>query len=154
MKLLIQRVNSASVEVENKVVGQIKKGLLVFLGVEKDDTREKADDLIKKLLNLRVFANKDNSKHFDQSLLDIQGEVLVVSQFTLCADLSKGRRPDFYQAASPDLAKELYQYFVSKLKVESPKGAPSGLNVQTGEFGAYMQVKLENDGPSTFVLGI
>ena len=143
MKVLIQRVNTASVEVENEVVGQINKGFLVFLGVGKDDTETEVDYLVEKLVNLRMFA--DGDKHFEKSLLGINGEVLVVSQFTLYGSCDKGRRPDFFASAGPEKAKDLYKLFIDKLKLKNIK-------TESGEFGAYMQVKLVNDGPSTFLL--
>ena len=161
MKILVQRVTSASVEVDpsfakasedmKKVVGQINKGLLVFLGVGKDDSEAEVDYLVEKLINLRVFADGDPStgsgqvKHFEKSLLEVEGEVLVVSQFTLYGSCEKGRRPDFFNSAGPEKAKELYEQFINKLKSKNIK-------TQSGEFGAYMQVKLVNDGPTTFLL--
>jgi D-aminoacyl-tRNA deacylase len=143
MKLLIQRVKSAQVLVNKKVVGSIGNGVLVFLGITKEDNGNEIDYLVNKLTNLRIFANED--KHFDKSLLDVQGEALIVSQFTLCSACEKGRRPDFFAAAEPFRAKKLYDDFITKLEA-------TGVSVSTGEFGAYMQVKLENDGPATFLL--
>ena len=143
MKLLLQRVNSASVEVDNKIVGQINKGLLVFLGVGKNDSEAEADYLVEKVINLRIFS--DGDKHFEKSLLEVGGEVLVVSQFTLYANCGKGRRPDFFDSAEPSKAEALYNKFINKLKSKNIK-------TEAGKFGAYMQVKLENDGPSTFWL--
>jgi D-aminoacyl-tRNA deacylase len=143
MKLLIQRVKSAQVIVNKKVVGEIGNGVLVFLGITKEDNGTEIDYLINKLTNLRIFENED--KHFDKSLLDIKGEALIVSQFTLCGACEKGRRPDFFAAAEPFRAKKIYDDFITKLEA-------TGVSVATGEFGAYMQVKLENDGPATFLL--
>ncbi|NQT49655.1 D-tyrosyl-tRNA(Tyr) deacylase [Candidatus Kuenenbacteria bacterium] len=143
MKILLQRVTSASVEVESKVVGQIGSGLLVFLGVGKEDFEAEVDFLVEKLINMRVFPVED--KHFDKSLLEVDGEVLVISQFTLYGNCEKGRRPDFFASAGPEKAEELYNKFIEKLKTKNIK-------VESGEFGAYMQVKLVNDGPSTFLL--
>ena len=143
MKLLIQRAKTASVVIKGETVGKIGQGLLAFLSIEKSDTGEEIDYLVNKLVNLRIFGQGD--KPFDLSLKDIDGEVLVVSQFTLCGACEKGRRPDFFGAAEPFRAKKIYDDFVTKLKTEEVK-------VETGEFGAYMQVNLENDGPATFML--
>lgn len=143
MKLLIQRVKSAEVLVKGQSVGKIGQGLLVFLAIDKQDTGDEVDYLVNKLINLRVFAHDD--KPFDLSLKEIKGEILLVSQFTLCGACEKGRRPDFFAAAEPFRAKKIYDQFIDKLKAEDTI-------VATGEFGAYMQVKLENDGPATFML--
>ena len=145
MKLLIQRTKNAQVLVNKKVVGEIGNGLLVFLGIGKEDTGEEIDYLVNKLVNLRIFENKEKEQHFDLSLKDVKGEVLIVSQFTLCSSCEKGRRPDFFAAAEPFRAKKIYDDFIAKVKEQ-------GVKVETGEFGAYMQVKLENDGPATFML--
>ena len=140
---LIQRVSSASVSVENKVVGNIDQGLLLLLGIEKTDL-EAADKLLQKILNYRVFADSEGKMNL--SLRDIGGELLVVSQFTLAADTNKGLRPSFSSAASPEQAEELYDYFLTQ--------AATALNtqIQSGRFGADMQVMLHNDGPVTFML--
>ncbi len=151
MKVLLQRVNLASVEVDNKVVGKIGKGLLAFLGVGKEDSEVEVTTLVEKLINLRIFPVEDPStssgqgKHFDKSLLEVGGEVLVVSQFTLYANCEKGRRPDFFDSADPKKAEDLYNKFIDKLKSKNIK-------TEAGKFGAYMQVNLENDGPCTFWL--
>lgn len=145
MIALIQRVKQAKVDIDNQTVGEIKQGLLVLLGVEKTDTPALADKLLKKVTNYRVFS--DNEGKMNLSLQDIQGELLVVSQFTLAADTSKGLRPGFSVAAAPSDAQALYQYFVEASKT-------LGFDTQTGEFGADMQVSLVNDGPVTFSLKV
>lgn len=143
MKLVIQRVSEAKVEVDNKIVGKIGKGFLVLFGVAQGDTKEQADFLAEKLCNLRVFEDKDEKMNL--SIKDIDGELLVVSQFTLYADCRKGNRPSFIDAAKPQEANELYEYFMDKCK---------GLvkNVEKGIFGADMKVSLLNDGPVTIIL--
>ena len=143
MRLVIQRVNNAKVEVNNKIIGQIEKGFLVLLGVGPNDTEEIADFLVEKLCNLRVF--KDENEKMNLSIKDIDGELLVVSQFTLYADCKKGNRPSFSNAAKPEKANELYEYFMKKCKEKVKK-------VEHGEFGADMKVKLLNDGPVTIIL--
>jgi len=143
MKVLIQRVKQASVDVNNECVGKIDKGLLVFLGVKEEDTEDNVDYLVNKIINLRIFSD-DNDK-MNLSLLDTNGQVLVVSQFTLYADCSRGRRPSYTNAATPKLAKKLYKSFIEKLKREDIK-------VQSGIFGAYMDVNLINDGPVTIMI--
>lgn len=141
---LIQRVSSASVSVENTVVGTIDQGLLLLLGIEKTDLEAAADKLLQKILNYRVFADSEGKMNL--SLRDIGGELLVVSQFTLAADTNKGLRPSFSAAASPEQAEALYDYFLTQ--------AATALNtqIQSGRFGADMQVMLHNDGPVTFML--
>jgi len=143
MRAVIQRVKSASVKVEGGIVGKIGKGILVLLGVAADDTEKDAVYLVEKTLNLRIF--EDTQAKMNLSLLDISGELLVVSQFTLYADTRKGRRPSFIEAASPEKAALLYEYFVS----ESGKQL---LRVETGKFQAMMDVELINDGPVTILL--
>ena len=143
MKLVIQRVRNAKVEVDNKVVGSIEKGFLVLLGVTHSDTRETADYLVKKLVNLRVF--EDENGKMKLGLNDINGELLIVSQFTLYADCTSGNRPSFTNAAKPDFAKKLYDYFCDKCK-------ENNIKVEQGFFGADMKVSLLNDGPVTIVL--
>ena len=143
MRLLVQRVSSAQVDVDSKTVGKINNGFLVLIGVTHTDTREIADYLVKKLCNLRVF--KDENSKMNLSIKDVDGELLIVSQFTLYADCQHGNRPSFVNSAKPDMANELYQYFVEKCKREVEK-------VETGIFGADMKVELLNDGPVTIIL--
>ena len=139
---LIQRVSEAQVRVLDEVVGEIGPGLLVFLGVEKTDSRAQVDKLLNKVLNYRLFG--DDKDHMNLSLLDVGGELLVVSQFTLAADTKKGLRASFSSAAAPEDAESLYQLFVER--------AIQSVIVQTGRFGADMKVSLVNDGPVTFML--
>lgn len=144
MIALIQRVTQAQVDVQGEIVGKIDKGLLVLLGVEKEDTHEKADKLAEKVLNYRVFSDEN-----DKMNLNVQqagGELLIVSQFTLAADTQKGLRPSFSKGAPPDLANELYEYFAQKCGEK--------IKVSTGRFAADMKVSLVNDGPVTFWLTI
>lgn len=143
MRLLIQRVSHAKVEVGSLTVGSIGNGALVFLGVAHSDTAKESSYLATKLVHLRMF--HDENQKMNRSLLDIRGNVLIVSQFTLYADCSEGRRPSFTQAAPPDLAEALYSYFVEEVR-------KTGLLVETGMFGENMQVSLLNDGPVTFVI--
>jgi D-tyrosyl-tRNA(Tyr) deacylase len=141
---LIQRVSSASVSIENNLCGQINQGILLLLGVEKNDGPAESDQLLKKLLNYRIFAD-DNGK-MNRSLVDINGDLLIVSQFTLAADTKKGLRPSFSSAAAPQEAKALYEYFLAQAKnIHNGK-------IASGQFGADMQVSLCNDGPVTFLL--
>lgn len=144
MKAVIQRVKYATVKVDNKIIGECKQGFMILFGVIDGDTENDADKLIKKIPVLRIF--EDENGKMNKSLLDIDGEILVVSQFTLAADCSHGRRPSFTASAPPDIANELYEYFVGELKTAGVK------SVQTGEFGADMAVELLNDGPVTIVL--
>ncbi|MEK7723102.1 MAG: D-aminoacyl-tRNA deacylase [Acidobacteriota bacterium] len=143
MRAVIQRVKRASVTVENKIVGKIGKGLLVLLGVSVQDTEKDAIYLAEKTLNLRIF--EDSEDKMNLSLKDINGEILVVSQFTLYGDVRKGRRPSFIDAAPPEKANQLYEYFVSELRNKL-------LQVETGKFQAMMDVELINDGPVTILL--
>ena len=143
MKLLVQRVNNASVEVNEKIIGEINKGFLVFLGITHTDTEEIADYLVNKLLNLRVF--EDENGKMNLNINSVNGELLLVSQFTLYANTKEGNRPSFVDAAKPDYANKLYEYIIEKLRNEN-------IIVQTGEFGADMQVSLINDGPVTIML--
>lgn len=143
MKLVIQRVNHAEVSVEGKIVGKIGKGLLVFLGVGQQDTKEIADKFLKKLLGLRIFEDENGKTNL--SMADVNGELLIVSQFTLYANCRKGNRPSFIEAGQPDMANELYEYMLQ----EAAKQVPV---VERGIFGADMKVSLENDGPFTILL--
>ena len=143
MKLVVQRVKNAKVEVDEKTVGSINQGFLVLLGVTHTDTRSEADYLVKKLCNLRVF--EDENGKMNLGLKDVGGELLIVSQFTLYADCSQGNRPSFINAAKPDVANELYENFCEKCKEQKIK-------VEKGIFGADMKVNLLNDGPVTIIL--
>lgn len=143
MKLIIQRVSHASVKVDNDIVGKIGQGFLVLLGVGPEDTKETADYLVQKLIKLRVF--EDENGKMNLSLKDIDGELLIVSQFTLYADCTGGNRPSFINAAKPEKANELYEYFIKECKKEN-------INVEHGIFAADMKVELLNDGPVTIIL--
>lgn len=143
MKALIQRVTRASVTVDGKTIGEIEKGILVLLGITDTDTEKDVSYLALKIANLRVF--KGDKSGFDLSLLDTQGSLLVVSQFTLYGSTKKGRRPDFNAAARPEMAEPLYELFIKKAQ-------EMGLNTATGRFGATMQVELINDGPVTLMI--
>ena len=145
MKVILQRVTGAAVIVADKVVGKIEQGALLLVGVTHNDAFEQADWMARKIASLRVFRAAEGPSHFERSLLDIGGAVLVVSQFTLYGDARKGRRPDFSQAARPAVAAPLIDYFCNKLRAE-------GLTVETGIFGADMRVELANDGPVTIIL--
>jgi len=151
MKIVIQRVTEASVDVVTETpqgtirntTGSINKGFLVLLGVGHEDTKEDVDKMVKKLLQLRIFEDEQGKTNL--SIQDVNGELLIISQFTLYADCRKGNRPSFVNAAKPDLANELYEYFITKCKEIIPK-------VESGSFGADMKVSLVNDGPFTIVL--
>ncbi|AZZ43691.1 D-tyrosyl-tRNA(Tyr) deacylase [Pseudomonadaceae bacterium SI-3] len=143
MKALIQRVRQARVEVAGEVIGSIDQGLLVLVGVEREDDRARADKLLHKLLRYRVFS--DENDKMNRSLSDVGGGLLLVSQFTLAADTNSGLRPSFSTAAPPELGEELYDYLVGQARLQHP-------NVACGRFGADMQVYLQNDGPVTFLL--
>lgn len=145
MKFVIQRVNHAQVAVDGAVIGKIGKGFLVFIGVSNEDTKEIADKYIKKLLGLRIFEDENGKTNL--SLKDVDGELLLVSQFTLYADCSHGNRPSFVCAGKPELARELYGYIIEECRKQVAV-------VETGEFGADMKVELENDGPFTIVLDL
>jgi len=143
VKALIQRVSKASVSIDSEEVGRIGRGLVVFLGVADGDMQKDAQYLMQKIINLRIFA--DAEEKFNLSALDINGELLLVSQFTLLADTRKGRRPSFIGAAPPDQAEAMFDYFVELAR-------DSGLKVATGRFQQYMQVEIHNDGPVTVML--
>lgn len=143
MKALIQRVKQASVTIDGELYSSINNGMLVLLGVMKDDTIENAQKLAQKLIGLRIF--EDEQGKMNKSILDTNGEMLVVSQFTLCGDCKKGTRPSFDKSAPPQIAEELYKYFIDTIKKEISI-------VKTGKFGAMMDVALINDGPVTFMV--
>jgi len=143
MRFVIQRVNRASVEVENNIIGKIDKGFLVLIGVSDTDTKEIADKMIKKLLNMRIFSDSDDKMNL--SLESIKGGLLLVSQFTLYANCKKGNRPSFGEAGKPAFANEMYEYIISECK-------KTDIPVETGEFGADMKIDLLNDGPVTIIL--
>ena len=145
MIALIQRVKSAQVDVDGHTIGKIGQGLLVLLGVAKDDDKAKADRLVQRITNYRIFSDDDGRMNL--SLKQIQGELLVVSQFTLVADTKKGTRPGFSRGAQPALGEELYDYFVEQCK-------QADITTEIGQFGADMQVSLVNDGPVTFNLEV
>ena len=143
MKFVIQRVKHASVTVDSNVIGKINNGFMVLIGVENADTKEIADKMVAKLVNMRIF--QDENDKMNLSLLDIQGEVLLISQFTLYGDARKGRRPNFMNALGGEEAKKFYDKFIEMMK-------ETGLKVQTGIFGADMKVDIKNDGPVTILL--
>jgi D-tyrosyl-tRNA(Tyr) deacylase len=143
VKALLQRVTGASVSVADEVVGRIGPGLVVLVGVASGDTEKDAQYLVQKAVNLRIFADQEGK--FNLSALDIKGELLLVSQFTLLADTRKGRRPSFVEAAAPELAQRLFDHFVEQARA-------TGLKVETGRFQQYMQVEIHNDGPVTILL--
>lgn len=143
MKFVIQRVEYASVRVDNEITGRIGKGFLVLIGISNEDTKETADKMIKKLIGMRIFADDEGKINLD--LERVNGELLLVSQFTLYADCKKGNRPSFVNAGAPDMANSLYEYIVGECKKHIEK-------VETGSFGAHMKVELLNDGPFTIVL--
>ncbi len=143
MRLVVQRVTKASCEVDGKITGAIDNGFMVLVGVTHDDTKENADFLAKKLSNLRVF--EDENEKMNLNIKQVGGKLLVISQFTLYADTTQGNRPSFINAAKPDYANELYEYFMNKCKEE-------GLEVEKGIFGAHMNISLVNSGPVTIML--
>ena len=143
MIAVIQRCSRGKVTVSQKIIGKIDHGLVILLGVQKDDSEIDADFLVNKISGLRIFADENDKMNL--SIKDITGSALVISQFTLCGDTKKGRRPSFINAAPPEVGNRLYEYFLSEL-------GKTGVSVQSGEFGAMMDVELVNDGPVTFVL--
>ncbi len=143
MIAVIQRCSRGKVTVSEKVVGEIDNGLVILLGVQKGDTEKDVDFLVNKISGLRIFSDENDKMNL--SIKDVDGSALVISQFTLCGDLKKGRRPSFVNAAPPEDGNRLYEYFMAELN-------QSGVQVQSGEFGARMNVELVNDGPVTFVL--
>ena len=143
MKFVIQRVTEASVKVEGQVIGEIQKGFLVLIGISHEDTKEVADKMIKKLIGMRIFEDENGKTNL--SLEQVNGELLLISQFTLSADCKKGNRPSFTKAGGPEMANELYEYIINECKKSVPK-------VESGSFGADMKVSLLNDGPFTIVL--
>lgn len=143
MIAVIQRVSSSSVTVEGKVVGKIGQGLNILLGVKKGDKQEDISKLVNKIVNLRIFADGDGKMNL--SLLDIKGEALIISQFTLAGNVKKGRRPSFDSSEKPDIAKAMYEQFVKEFE-------SLGIHTQIGEFGAHMDVDIHNDGPVTFII--
>ena len=145
MRALIQRVTSASVKVDGEIVGKIGKGFLIFLGVYEEDTKEKIEKLTKKIVNLRIF-NDENDK-MNLSIKEVKGEILLISQFTLCADTRKGNRPSFVSAKNPKEANVIYEKTIESIRNE-------GIIVEKGIFGADMKVELLNDGPVTILLDI
>lgn len=145
MRAVLQRVNSASVEVEGAVTGNIGKGLLLLIGITLDDSEEDIAYLVEKVVNLRIFPAESGDSGFDQSVSDVNGSLLLVSQFTLYASTRKGRRPGFTDAARPEISEPMFAQVVEAFRA-------TGIPVETGVFGAMMNVKLENSGPATFVL--
>ena len=143
MKFVIQKVSEASVHVEGECIGSINRGFLVFVGIGREDTKETADQYIKKMVNLRIFTDAEGKTNL--SLADVGGEVLLISQFTLYANCRKGNRPSFFGAGEPQMAEALYEYIIEKTREQVPV-------VRTGRFGALMQVSLVNEGPFTIIL--
>ena len=143
MKFVIQRVNHANVSIDGNIAGKINIGFLVLIGVSNEDTKEIADKMIKKLVGMRIFDDENGKTNL--ALADVNGELLLVSQFTLYANCKKGNRPSFMNAGAPDMANDMYEYIIDECKKQVPV-------VETGAFGADMKVRLENDGPFTIVL--
>ena len=145
MIAILQRVTSAEVYIDDKKYSAINKGLLILLGIHKNDTENDIDYLINKIIKLRIFNDKNNKMNL--SILDVNGDVMVVSQFTLLANLNQGMRPSFINSEKPDLAKQLYNIFIEKLN-------ETNLNIKTGKFGSMMNISLVNNGPATFIVDI
>lgn len=143
MRFVVQRVKHASVAVDGEVIGKIEQGYMVLVGISQTDTREIADKMIKKMLGLRIF--EDENGKINISLRDVNGSLLLISQFTLYADYKKGNRPSFFEAGDPGMANEMYEYIIEKCRAE-------GYHTETGSFGASMQVSLLNSGPFTILL--
>lgn len=143
MRLVVQRVSEASVEIDGKINGAIKKGFMVLVGINNEDNETIIDKMVDKLIHLRIF--EDENEKLNLSLLDVKGEILSISQFTLYANCKKGRRPSFLEAAKPDISKPLYEYFNKSIE-------DKGIHVETGIFGAMMNVSLINNGPTTIIL--
>ena len=143
MKCVVQRVSSSKVTVGNEVIGSIGSGLNILLGIQDGDSNEDIKKLVNKIVNLRIFQDENNKMNL--SLLDVKGEALIISQFTLIGNLKRGRRPSFDKSATPDVANSLYEEFVQEV-------SNSGIKTQTGKFGAMMDVEIHNDGPVTFIL--
>lgn len=143
MKVLIQRVKKSSVTIDNNLYSSIEQGILALVGIEKNDTKQNVEKLARKIVNLRIFP--DENDKMNKSLIDTKGEMLIVSQFTLCGDCKKGTRPSFDKSASPDIANELYELFIKEI-------SDYGIKTSQGKFGAMMEVALVNDGPVTFML--
>jgi D-tyrosyl-tRNA(Tyr) deacylase len=144
LRALIQRVSQASVEVEKKVVGNINSGLVVLLGITHNDSIKDSKYIINKVINLRIFGNESND-NFEKSLLDTKNQILIISQFTLYAEVKKGRRPSFAESAKSDIAEKIYDDFIKEIQKEN-------LTIQTGIFGAKMKVNIVNEGPVTIML--
>ena len=143
MIIVVQRCSEAKVTVNNKIISQIKSGLMLLVGINKGDEFSDADKVVDKIINLRIFNDEKNKMNL--SVLDINGSVMVVSQFTLCGDTRKGRRPSFINAENPDRGLEIYDHVVTRFR-------DKGLNTVTGEFGAMMDIELVNEGPATFII--
>jgi D-tyrosyl-tRNA(Tyr) deacylase len=143
LTIVLQKSGPAREELENKIPGELKSGIVLLIGITHDDTEKDIEYLVEKIINLRIFESE--GKYFEKSILEVGEEILAISQFTLYASCRKGRRPDFIEAAKPEIAKPLYDKFIEKLKEK-------GLNVQTGVFGADMQVHLVNQGPITLII--
>ena len=145
MRVVLQRVKNANVKVNNETVGKISHGFLLLLGITHEDTKKQSDWLVEKILKLRLFSNKRSDSFMDKNIKEVEGSILVVSQFTLYGDCKKGTRPSFTKAARPEQAKKLYEYFVERMN-------ESEIKVETGIFGEGMAVELINDGPITLII--